>query len=360
LHVTEPDILAVFDHTIDGDELKLLLTRCGPARVTNFADLPVVDSAEAALVVVHVDLANKETVDSLRQSLSPRANPDRKLIFITEPSHRFDMQARGLGASAVVYRPASEEKIARALAKLAPPYSAAQHNCAVGKGMAAARDAIDDIFDAAKWHRAVDLDVVTAAADTIDQAIRSAGVHEWVATVRQHHQGTYQHCLLVAGVCSGFCNALGFRPADRERMLRGAILHDVGKSYIPLHILDKPGRLDPGEREIIEMHPRLGADLLLKFHCKEKDLIDLTLHHHEHLDGSGYPDRLSGAEISDPVRLLTISDIYSALVEKRSYKAALEPAAAVGIMEGMSGKLDPDLMRAFRPFVTAGEPPAAR
>lgn len=354
--MTEPDILAVFDHTIGGNELKLLLARCGPTRVTNLTDLPLVDSTEAKLVVVHVDLGSKGAVDLLRQSLSPRASPNRKIIFITEPSHRFDVQARGLGASAVVYRPASEEKIARAIAKLAPPHVAPQSDPSVGKGMSAARDTIDHIFDAAKWHRAVDLDAVSAAADSVDQAIRSAGAGEWIATVRQHHRGTYQHCLLVAGVCAGFCNALGFSAADRERMARGAILHDLGKAYIPLHILDKPGRLDPSERVIVEMHPRLGADLLQKFHGGEKELIDATLHHHEFLDGSGYPDGLRGAAISDPVRLLTISDIYSALVEKRTYKAPLEPAEALAIMDGMNGKLDLDLMRAFRSFIILAGP----
>jgi HD-GYP domain-containing protein (c-di-GMP phosphodiesterase class II) len=77
-------------------------------------------------------------------------------------------------------------------------------------------------------------------------------------------------------------------------------------------------------------------------------MLDVILHHHELLDGSGYPDGLSGAEISDIVRLTTIVDIYSALVERRAYRLPFTHAKAFAIMEGMTGKLDQHLLQAFR------------
>lgn len=348
-------VLAICDHTIRSEELQALLSPFGAARVAALDDLPYEECAEATLVVVHVDLASRASVDTLRKTLAAQANPQRKTLFITEDSYRFDVQARGLGASAIVHRPADARAIAQALLKLSSSHAAAPTQ-AVGNGMAAAQAALGDLFAAGKQDRPVDLGIVTQAADSIDHAIRSAGVHEWIATVRQHHQGTYQHCLLVAGVNSGFCNALGFRPSDRERMVRGAVLHDVGKAYIPLHILDKPGRLDASERQIVELHPGLGADLLRKHHRGERELIEAAHRHHEYLDGSGYPDGLRGQAISDPVRLLTLCDVYAALIEKRTYKEALTSSAALSIMDGMGEKFDPDLLRAFRGFIEAGAP----
>jgi putative nucleotidyltransferase with HDIG domain len=351
--VTAASVLAICDHTIRREELQTLLSPFGAARIATLDELPFHDCAEASLVVVHVDLASRASVDMLRRTLTAQANPQRKTLFIAEDSYRSDVQARGLGASAIVHKPADINAIANALLRLSYSGAAPPAN-ALGDGMAAAQAALGDLFAAGKQDRPVDLGIVTQAADSIDQAIRSAGVHEWIATVRQHHQGTYQHCLLVAGVNSGFCNALGFRPSDRERMVRGAVLHDVGKSYIPLHILDKPGKLDASERQIVELHPGLGADLLQKFHRGERELIEAAHRHHEYIDGSGYPDGLRGQAISDPVRLLTLCDVYAALIEKRSYREPLTSEVALSIMDGMSEKFDPDLLRAFHGFIAAG------
>jgi HD-GYP domain-containing protein (c-di-GMP phosphodiesterase class II) len=80
----------------------------------------------------------------------------------------------------------------------------------------------------------------------------------------------------------------------------------------------------------------------------EADILDMVLHHHEYLDGSGYPHGLQGSKLSDLVRMITISDIYGAMLERRSYKAYLPPIAAYQVLESMGNKLDRDLVREFR------------
>src|SRR5450759_928337 len=102
-----------------------------------------------------------------------------------------------------------------------------------------------------------------------------------------------------------------------------ATLHDIGKARIPLSILDKPGRLDPGEEDIMRRHPVIGYDLLKDISGISPEILDGVRHHHEYLDGSGYPDALMAPEISDPLRLLTISDIFAALIESRPYRPAM-------------------------------------
>ena len=100
---------------------------------------------------------------------------------------------------------------------------------------------------------------------------------------------------------------------------------------------------------IMRTHPRIGYDLLRAQGEFEPEILQVVLHHHELLDGSGYPNRLSGDQISDIVRLTTIVDIYGALVENRAYRLAFTHQKAFSTMEGMGAKLDQQLLQAFRP-----------
>jgi HD-GYP domain-containing protein (c-di-GMP phosphodiesterase class II) len=99
----------------------------------------------------------------------------------------------------------------------------------------------------------------------------------------------------------------------------------------------------------IRKHPRLGFEALAAQGGFPPEMLDVVLHHHEFLDGTGYPDGLTSAQISDIVRLITIVDIHAALVEKRSYRMPFTHAKAFAMMEEMGGKLDRQLLQAFRP-----------
>ncbi len=183
------------------------------------------------------------------------------------------------------------------------------------------------------------------------EALDAWGIGSWIETVRRHHGGTYRHSLLVTGFAVAFAQKLKMRPKDQQRIAHAALLHDVGKSFIPIDILDKPGKLTDDEMELIRKHPRYGYDLLTQQGGFPVEILDCVLHHHELLDGSGYPDHLRAAQIADLVRIITIADIFSALVEDRPYRQSLPPMKAFGIMEDMGNKLDGDLLNAFRPVV---------
>jgi HD-GYP domain-containing protein (c-di-GMP phosphodiesterase class II) len=135
--------------------------------------------------------------------------------------------------------------------------------------------------------------------------------------------------------------------------VRASLLHDVGKAFVPVAILDKPGLLTEEETNEVRQHPRLGYEALVAQGGFPPEMLDVVLHHHEFLDGTGYPDRLQAEQISDIVRLTTIVDIYSALVEARPYRLPYTHSKAFSIMEKMEGKLDLHLLHAFRP-VTLG------
>jgi HD-GYP domain-containing protein (c-di-GMP phosphodiesterase class II) len=152
----------------------------------------------------------------------------------------------------------------------------------------------------------------------------------------------------VTGVAVDFGLALGLARNDIKRLYSAAMFHDIGKAAIPAAILNKPGRLDPEERSLIETHPAAGYEALNGTAGISSEVLDAVRHHHEYLDGSGYPDRLRAGEISDAVRILTISDIFAALIEDRRYKPPMPREQAFDVLLGMDGKLEGHLVKAFR------------
>ena len=126
----------------------------------------------------------------------------------------------------------------------------------------------------------------------------------------------------------------------------GGILHDIGKIGIPEEILNKPGRLTPEEREVMERHPGIGHGICLPLERNLKATIDMVRHHHEKLDGSGYPDGLKGDEISRSARIMAVVDIYDSLVTDRPYRKGMAKEKAFSILneEAGEGKLDKEIV----------------
>ncbi|MBV6657592.1 MAG: HD domain-containing protein [Devosiaceae bacterium] len=188
---------------------------------------------------------------------------------------------------------------------------------------------------------------VGAATDEVSDALDNEGLGPWLDSVASYHSYTARHCMAVAGFAAQWSRAMGVEEGDHRIFTRGALLHDVGKMAVPLSILDKPGRLTDDEFKVIKSHPVESKVILEATTDADPLVIDLAYHHHEMLDGSGYPEGLSGDQINDMVRCLTIIDIYSALIDARSYKASMTPDEAYAELQSMRGKLDLDLVGAF-------------
>ena len=135
---------------------------------------------------------------------------------------------------------------------------------------------------------------------------------------------------------------------DRLRVIaRGAYLHDLGKIGVPDGILNKPGRLTPAEREIIETHPRLGYELAASAPSLA-EALPVILHHHERVDGDGYPDGLSGAAIPLEARVVAVADVWDALTSDRSYRKGWDPAEALAHIDaGRGTHFDPEVVDAL-------------
>jgi putative nucleotidyltransferase with HDIG domain len=195
------------------------------------------------------------------------------------------------------------------------------------------------------------LRLLSASSQSIGAAVGSGGLMQWINAVELHHSQTCRHIMMVAGYADAFARALGLSDRDTALFTEASLLHDVGKLFIPISILEKAGPLTDAERKAIMTHPLRGAKALKRGNAAHPLVIAAARSHHEYLDGSGYPDKLAGDQISPLVRMLTIVDIYSALTEERAYKAAMTPRLAITQMAGMKGKLDARLFAAFRDMV---------
>jgi len=204
------------------------------------------------------------------------------------------------------------------------------------------------MFSAVRRGKPIELSDAENATSQIINSIAQNGLSAWLDDVRRYHEGTFQHCLLVTGVAVGFAFDIGFSSPDVKRLGMAATLHDIGKAHIPRCILDKGGQLDPSEEEIMRRHPVIGYELLKDISGISPEILDGVRHHHEYLDGLGYPDGLTAPQISDLVRLLTISDIFAALIESRPYRPTMSRRNAYQILCGMDGKLERSLVKAFR------------
>lgn len=148
---------------------------------------------------------------------------------------------------------------------------------------------------------------------------------------------TAGHSGRVAEYADRIADRMGLDTTARNDMRRGALFHDLGKIVIPDAVLRKPGPLTDEERAIIEEHPVVGYDLLSPMKTMRKTL-PVVYHHHERLDGSGYPEGISGSAIPMPVRIVTIADIFDALTTDRAYRGALRVETAFEILQEGVGK----------------------
>jgi len=276
---------------------------------------------------------------------------DGKAIFVVDKTSRAEkIQAYALGATDIIHRPINGKVLlksllgdfdALALDAANPPL---RNIPAVGPAF----DALENVFSSACFGGPIDFEKIDSAGEVLVNCIEAHGLGSWIGAVRRHHSLTYQHSLLVTGVAVAFGQNLGFSSQDRSKLSFAGMLHDIGKARIPISILEKPGPLDQAEMAAMRKHPEYGFDALKSVPGIHNDMLDMVLHHHEYLDGSGYPHGLKGVETSDLVRIMTISDIFSALIERRSYREPMSGRDAYQILLDMGPKLDKELVREFR------------
>ena len=159
---------------------------------------------------------------------------------------------------------------------------------------------------------------------------------------------THTHSLNVSiyAMCLGA--ELKFNEKELTALGRSALLHDLGKSKIDHDIVNKHGRLTDVEYHQMKHHPLLGYKIAINMGIDNQNILDGIKHHHEKLDGMGYPDKLKGDEITTFARIIAVCDVFDALTTRRSYKQAMSSFHALELMKTqMNTHLDMNLVNTF-------------
>src|SRR5713101_1799630 len=346
-------LLLASDRGDQSSELADILQSVGEVDTIATSDIPGAPAGDLSGIVVDINLRSPESVQQVRDKLRAEAYHGMPRLFVlADALHHGSMQAWALGATDTISRPFDAQGILQRIRSAFPDsneFDTTDRGKALNRGVAAAHAVMVKIFDKLPAGEPLQFSDVVEAENKILKAIKHSSLRQWLTTVGCHHIDTYRHCLFVTGFAVAFAQHLGMREDDQRRLARAGLLHDVGKAFIPVAILDKPGKLTDEEMSVMREHPRRGYEALVAQGSFPPEMLDVVLHHHEFLDGSGYPNGLRGDQISDIVRLTTIVDIYTALVEKRAYRLPFTHTEAFATMEKMAGKLDPHLLHAFRP-----------
>lgn len=163
---------------------------------------------------------------------------------------------------------------------------------------------------------------------------------------------TYMHSINVDILSVIIGIGLGFKDEELKQLSQAALLHDIGKTCLPIDILNKPGKLTPEEFEEIRKHPMYGYNLLKDNHNISSVVRNAVLSHHENEDGSGYPRNLKSDKIHTFAKIIHIADVYDALTAKRVYKDAYSPADALEyLMSKADTMFDPKIIEVFMKYV---------
>lgn len=170
--------------------------------------------------------------------------------------------------------------------------------------------------------------------------------------IRKKDEYTLMHSISVSSLVLAFCNFCGLAYESTLNMAMGALFHDIGKTQIPLSILNKPGKLDPKEMEVIRKHTEHSAEVLANTKDLPFEAFDIALHHHERFDGSGYPHGLKGEDIGFASRIASICDVFDAITSERCYKSGIDRVAGLRLLYDWSeSHFDKELAYKFISFV---------
>jgi len=207
------------------------------------------------------------------------------------------------------------------------------------------RDAMRD----ARLGRAIELGRVEPVVQEITESIlRNPGALIGLLRIKNKDDYTFLHSVTVCTLVVAFCRSACMNADTMHQAGLGGLLHDVGKALVPDEILNKPGKLTEEEFAIVKRHPQDGYEILLKSGTIGDIPLDITLHHHERMDGSGYTKQLPGERISTLAQMVALVDVYDALTSDRCYHKAISAADALRrIFEWRRTEFNADTVQAF-------------
>ena len=214
--------------------------------------------------------------------------------------------------------------------------------CAKGK------EAVVSMFQEARMGKAIEAEAAAPLVEEISNSVmRNPGALISLARLKVADDYTYMHSVAVCALMIALSRQLGLDEQQTRDAGMGGLLHDLGKAMIPIEILNKPGKLTDEEFALVKTHPEEGYKLLLEGKGISEMTKDVCLHHHEKIDGSGYPKGLNGETMSLYAKMGAVCDVYDAVTSNRPYKAGWDPAESIKRMAEWKGHFDPTVFQAF-------------
>jgi putative nucleotidyltransferase with HDIG domain len=350
-------MLILTDRAKDGLGIHYYLTRARPCRVVRLNDAPTQPSNHS-LIVCDIEIGDENSLKMLGAALARyRLDARIPLLFLTrDRSNVTNSLALSLGATEVVNCNATPGLILAMAERLIGAYQSHNKTASLPASTTKARasevkSALASCFDAVKRREPVSVAELDRGANVVLGAVKEARIRKWLDVVWQFDDLTYQHCLLVAGLVAALSFKLGLTSRHQQLLSQAALIHDVGKARVPLAILNKAGALSKPEMDVMRTHAAQGHAMLAGQPGVNSVILDVVRHHHEYIDGTGYPDGLRGPQITGYVRIVTICDIYGALIERRPYRPQMPAQQALAVLVKMEAKLDRDLLKSFESIV---------
>ena len=182
----------------------------------------------------------------------------------------------------------------------------------------------------------------------VDSVLRDRSALVNIEGLRSYDEYTYHHSLSVAVLSIATGQALGMSARELKALGKCALMHDIGKTSVPIEIINKPTRLSADEYELVKSHSPAGFSYLYQSNIGNDALLRGVLFHHEKVDGTGYPKQLKGGQIPIWSRIIAVADVYDALTSHRPYRDPMHPAAAVEyVMAGVETAFDYDVVKGF-------------
>ena len=216
--------------------------------------------------------------------------------------------------------------------------------------VAQSRTAMQSMFQDVRLGKAVDAEHCLPLVDDITQSVsRNPGAIVSLARLKTSDDYTYMHSVAVCALMVALAKQLKLNEADTREAGLAGLVHDLGKALMPLEVLNKPGALTQEEFAIMKGHPEAGHRMLVEGRGVGPVPLDVCLHHHEKVNGKGYPHGLQGEQISLFAKMGAVCDVYDAITSNRPYKAGWDPSDSVKRMAqwAKDGHFDERIFQAF-------------
>jgi putative nucleotidyltransferase with HDIG domain len=269
-----------------------------------------------------------------------------------DPSRGLDVE----GDVVAVSNEEAERQIALDLERMGKTISRVETRASLHDELVRARQlqikskaAVTSMFQEARMGNAIKVGEAAPLVDEISKSIsRNPEAFLNLARLKTKDDYTYMHSVAVCALMIALGKQLGLEGEDLKQAGLAGLLHDVGKMMIDEEVLNKPGKLTDEEFNIVKDHPRKGWEILQGSSDITATALDVCLHHHERMDGKGYPEKLAGEQISLFAKMGAVCDVYDALTSNRCYKNGWEPAETIRKMaEWRNGHFDERVFQAF-------------